>query len=115
VRHEYAHLHALQFRVTVVELKHEWIALAAVDAWMLQQILDQAAQILIPVSGTVPVRVGDIRGPIPLIVLPVPCVLAVAAERMTPILCPVLEVELGQRLHGSTPAAASRALANHGS
>jgi hypothetical protein len=41
--------------------------------------------------------------------------LAVAAKRMTAILRPVLEVELSQRLDGSTPAAASLALADHDS
>jgi hypothetical protein len=90
----------------MIEVQHENVRLATVHTRVSQEVVDDASKVGRPVLYVVPFGVGKIRRSVALVVLAVPGMLALAAERMAPILRPVLEVELRQRLEGFTAAAA---------
>ena len=64
----------------MIEVQDERIGLAAIDTWMVQQKLEQTAQILGDIDGVVALGGGDVRGAITFVVGPVPRLVARAAE-----------------------------------
>jgi hypothetical protein len=77
----------------VIEIQHQWIGLAAIDTWVVEQKLNQTTQVLGYIYGVVSAGVGDVRRPIADVVGPIPCFVAGTTERVKTSSRAVLEGE----------------------
>jgi hypothetical protein len=81
----------------VIEVKHQDVGFAAINARMFKQVCDETFEILGIVARRIPLGIGDICGAITFVVPAVPGFVARAAKTVAPAMCFVLEAELAQR------------------
>src|SRR5262249_21167903 len=95
VPNQAADVHDLVGAIAMVEMRDQDVALATVDTRVSKQVLDDALDICGDVFEIVSPGGGDVCRPVALVMLTVPGVLTLAAERMAPADRAVFEVELG--------------------
>jgi hypothetical protein len=81
--------------IAVVELQHQRVRFATVNARVVAYVGQELLDAFGVVSRRVALGVGNVRRSITPVMLAIPRVLALATERMASANCAVLEVELG--------------------